>query len=212
MHLIAPLALILYVEFFRSTSSGRFSLASTLYENNDGIKTRQRAPIRTRIKLKYIWIGTFVLTIGNTPRGSFKGSGLAFRIGTKSRRQFRNYVARTGFHENGREALNRGRTRYRRQFVVFLFFSGNWPYLFWYRRDWIGSRMEQIRSAPIKTACGEVRTDLDKPARGMSGKVTALHALLNEMMVRDWKSNIFGLIPVFANNNSDRIKFFYKIF
>lgn len=68
--------------------------------------------------------------------------------------------------------------------------------------------MEEIRSAPIKTACGEVRIDLDKPARGMSGKVTALHVLLNEMMIRDWKSNIFGLIPVFANDDSDGIKIF----
>lgn len=75
--------------------------------------------------------------------------------------------------------------------------------------------MEQIKSAPIKMACGEVRADLDKPARGMSGEETALHEPLNEMMVQVWKSKIFRLIPAFVYNNFGRIEFlktFSKIF
>lgn len=70
---------------FRLTLPETGFLASPLYENDDGRKTRQHAWIWTRIRLKYIWRGIFVLTIRNTPRGSFKGSGLAFRIWTESR-------------------------------------------------------------------------------------------------------------------------------
>lgn len=56
-------------------------------------------------------------------------------------------------------------------------------------------------------ACGEVRADLDKPARGMSGEETSLHEPLSEMMVQVWKSKIFRLTRTFVNNDFDGITF-----
>lgn len=59
--------------------------------------------------------------------------------------------------------------------------------------DGIGSRMKQIKSAPIKMACGEVRADLDKLARGMSGEETSLHEPLSEIMIQVWKVRFLDL-------------------